>query len=151
METKYKVLVVVVGLGAAFAAGRYTTPEKIRVETKIVEVVKESKDVKKDVKKVVKKKTITKPDGTKETTTETTTDSSLDKKTEKDTSKNSDTSSETARGDSKVTINALVGLDFNRTTPVYGLSCTKPILGPLTVGLWGLTNATAGASIGLSF
>jgi hypothetical protein len=35
--------------------------------------------------------------------------------------------------------------------PVYGASITKQLLGPVSVGLFGLTNGTMGVSIGLNF
>ncbi|MFN9955213.1 MAG: hypothetical protein ACK55I_19125, partial [bacterium] len=34
---------------------------------------------------------------------------------------------------------------------VLGVSATKSVLGPITVGAWGLTNGTAGLSVGLNF
>jgi len=35
--------------------------------------------------------------------------------------------------------------------PTFGGSVTKPILGPVTMGLWALSNGNAGVSVGLTF
>lgn len=32
---------------------------------------------------------------------------------------------------------------------VYGVAVTKPVLGPVSIGVWGLSNKTFGASIGI--
>lgn len=50
-------------------------------------------------------------------------------------------------------ISALVANDFSRglLVPTYGASVTKEILGPITIGGFGLTNGTIGVSIGLNF
>lgn len=50
---------------------------------------------------------------------------------------------------SKVNISALVGTDFSK--PVYGLHANKELLGPISVGVFGLTNKTVGLSVGLNF
>lgn len=46
-------------------------------------------------------------------------------------------------------LSVLVGTDFSN--PVYGLHVNKELLGPITVGVFGLTNKTLGVSIGLNF
>lgn len=50
---------------------------------------------------------------------------------------------------SKVNLSALVGTDLYK--PVYGGHISKELLGPISVGAWGLTNATFGVSIGVNF
>lgn len=160
MNTKVKVLISVFVLTGAFAAGRYSLPEKVRVETQIVEVEKKTKnsDVKQDKHKETVVVEVVKPDGTKETTTKIVEDNNKNTKTaEKDiTDKDIKTESLTIRGDSKVTLSLLGGapLQFNPNSPqfvIYGGSITKPVLGPLTVGVWGLSNSTFGGSIGWTF
>ena len=50
-------------------------------------------------------------------------------------------------------VSALVGNDFSKGIgfPAYGVSVTKQILGPVTVGAFGLTTGVVGISIGLNF
>lgn len=50
-------------------------------------------------------------------------------------------------------VSALVGNDFSRGVfkVVYGVSVSKEVLGPVTVGIYGLTSGTVGVSIGLNF
>lgn len=49
-------------------------------------------------------------------------------------------------------VGALVGMDVHKgLIPIYGASLDRRILGPVTVGGFGLTNGTIGVSIGLSF
>lgn len=157
--SKTQVAVAIAALLTAFAVGRYSLPEKIKIVTNTVEVEKktEKKTVEADKHKTTTTKEVVKPDGTKETTTtvveDTTRNSNTDSTTDKNKSAQSD--SETTYGSSKVTVSALAGakLGFPPTegTLVYGGSITKPILGPITVGIWALSNATGGASIGLTF
>ena len=160
MNVKTKVIVSAVVLAAVFAAGRVSAPEKVRVETQIVEVEKKKTDTKTATDRERHRKTTTVteklPDGTKRTTTTTTDDTQTDRKTDSSTSdviaKKEDTSKEIVRGDSKVSLSFLAGLKVtDPKTPVYGACISKPILGPVTVGLWGLDDKTVGASIGLQF
>lgn len=151
MDTKYKVIIVVVTLTAAFAAGRYTVPEKIKVETKVVEVEKKVTDIQKDTKKKTTVVETVKPDGSKQVTTVIDEDSSTDKKSQTDKDTTSDTTKVVESGTQKVTISALGGIDINKTVPVFGASITKPVLGPLTLGLFGLSSGVGGASVGLTF
>lgn len=54
----------------------------------------------------------------------------------------------------KTNISALAGYDFTHVralTPVYGVSVTREVLGPITVGAFGLTNGVVGISLGVSF
>ena len=151
MDTKYKVLIGVTSAVVIFAAGRYTTPEKVRIETKIVEVEKKTTDTQRDKHKetvVVEK---TNPDGSKETTTTVVEDTKTDRKTETDKNKSSDVVQEKTQGTDKVTISALGGIDLTTNKAIFGGSATKPILGPITIGVFGLSNGSAGASVGLTF
>jgi len=93
------------------------------------------------------------PDGSRETTTvvvESSDSLSIDATS---TTQSSDSKSETSRDGSKVTISALVGAEISYPlgAPVYGVHVSRPLLGPITVGLWGMSNRTAGVSIGLQF
>lgn len=162
MTTKYKIIIVVVSLTAAFAAGRYTVPSKVITETKIVEVEKKTQDQKQDVAKNVKKRTETtetlKPDGEKTTTIVVTEETVTDKKTDKttivDKAKDEESRKEVISNQDKVIVSLLGGaklINPGINPLVYGLSITKPVLGPIAIGAWGLNNGTFGMSIGLTF
>lgn len=155
MKLSYKIIIVIVGAAGAFAAGRWTLPEKIKTETKIVEVEKKTTEKSKNVQKRKKKitKTIVKSDGSKEITEEETEDTDTKTDVKKITEKEKDTekSKEVVNSTSKITISALAGYDFTNTKVVFGASITRPILGPLTFGIFGLTNLSFGGSIGLTF
>lgn len=155
MDTKYKVGIAVVVVLASFAAGRFLTPEKVRIETKIVEVEKkvDTEDKKNDTHKhtvIVKK---TNKDGTSTTTTDVTyEDKTETKKNDVVTdNKSTDRTKEVTSGSSRVTLSALVGVSVTTGLPVYGASLSKPVLGPLTLGIWGLNNGTCGGSVGFTF
>jgi len=158
MQTKYKVIIAVSTIILAFAVGRYSVPQKIKVVTKTVEVEKKTDATKTDEKKnvVVVVHEIRRPNGTIDKTTTTTvsdqrnsTHTSTDNKLDAST-----TDKEITAQSSKITISLLGGDNVGSGTispPVFGVSITRPILGPITVGVWGLNNATFGASIGLTF
>ena len=159
IDIKYKVVIVVISLASSFAIGRYTVPEKVRIETKIVEVEKKSDSKEQDSNKNNHKKIVivrvVKPDGEKQTTVTSTDESTENKKNvekvSSDTQIAKEDKKEVTGNQQKVTISALVGGDITTRLPVYGLSITRPILGPLTVGLFGLSNGSIGASVGLTF
>ena len=151
MDTKWLVIGVVVLLGA-FAAGRWSAPEKVKIQTVTVE--KKTDDKKSDTedhKKITVTET-TKPDGTKTKTTVITDDRNTkteDKSTD-DTTKTM--TKEVDKSTSKVTISMLAAENLSSPSiPIYGVAITKPILGPLTVGIFGFQNSMAGVSVGLTF
>jgi hypothetical protein len=159
LTTRNKIILVVVYTAIAVAAGRYMTPEKVKVETKIVEVEKKTDD--KDVaKEDVKHKHIvvtqdSKPSGETIVTTDTTYD---DKDSEDSKEIKTDTSSkdeavvkETVYNNGRVTLSALGGINLSTLAPVYGASIVKPIVGPVAVGIWGLSDGSCGVSVGLQF
>lgn len=157
MSAKYKVLVSILVVLTSFAAGRYSLPEKLKVET--ISEEKDKKVLQMDTDRDKHKETTTvevvKPDGTKETTTKTVEDDNTKKKTnETEASKTDKTETkEITYSSSKVTVSAIAGVTPFSLSPsvVYGGSVTKPILGPITSGVWFLTNGTIGASVGLTF
>lgn len=159
METKYKVIGVTVSLVTAFAFGRYTVPEHIKIETKVVEVERKKESIDKDVNQNKRKETTitetVKPDGTKEVTTKIIEDTVKEDKSkvakvEADTKKE-DTVKDIKKESGRVDISALAGYDFNKGQMTYGASVSRPILGPITLGAWGLVNGTVGMSAGLQF
>jgi hypothetical protein len=159
MTDKYKIVLLVVALAAAFACGRYLTPEKVRTETETVEVEKKVYVHDAVTDQMRHKKTtvveVSKPDGSKEKTTVISDDTETSK-TEHDGSSSESTkigssTSETTKGSSRVTISALAAFDSRFTSPNYGASVTRPVLGPITLGLFALTPGIYGASVGLTF
>lgn len=162
LTRNYKILIVTITIVTAFAAGRYSTTSKVIIETKTVEVEKKTDDktiadTKKKTKKYVRQ-VVTKPDGTKTDTTTITDNDTDDKKTTDvlvdNTQKTDNTYKETVKGDQKVTVSALIGIDLHTGKPLYGASVYKPILGPIGAGAWGTTdgvNGSVGGSVGLSF
>lgn len=146
MKTRYKVIISSVALAAAFSVGRYTVPVMVKtVETKKVDT-KITKTTKKN-KKIVKTEIIH-PDGKKEKKTEITDDTET--KVDKDKKQNETTSVERS-SEHRVQIEALVGADARTPQAVYGAAVSTPILGPVVIGIWGLSNSTFGGSIGLRF
>lgn len=148
-------------MAATFAAGRWSAPEKIKTETKIVEVEKKvsvsDKDKKEKRHKKTEKKEVTKPDGTKEVITIITDDKTSEqsyKETQVSSNeKTTDEKKEVTKSSSRTHLSALAGIDVTKPSKglTYGLHVSREILGPISIGIFGFTNGTAGCSIGLSF
>lgn len=163
LTTKNKVIIVVVYSVALVGLGAYLVPTKIKTEIKTVEV--EKKDDKTVVKKDTNthKKTVTvvtqKPDGEKTTTITKTDDSTStdDKHSIEQTSidKTTDQTKEVTKTGGTLRLSLLGGAHiFGSSTSatnvlVYGASASKNLIGPMSCGLWGLSDGTVGASIGI--
>lgn len=160
MERK-QIIIAVLLLAGAFALGRYMTPEKIEIKEKIVYKEKTDTDKKTDTERNKEKHTVTveevRPDGTKIITTKIDENTGTKRITDTHEHKEvllTDEKSETVEmGRNRVTISALGGLDIRDFTkpPVFGAHITKPFLGPIVIGVWGLSSATGGVSLGLQF
>lgn len=52
-----------------------------------------------------------------------------------------------------LSISGLAGVDITNKllTPVYGLSITKQVVGPITAGAFGMTSGVVGLSLGVNF
>lgn len=143
----------------SFSFGRWSGPEKIKIEKQIVEVEKKSTTKDTEAERNKHKETtvteVTKPDGTKETTTHTVEETSTDKKTgESDSVESSRASSETKeieKSSGKTTLSVMAGTNISNPKVVYGAAAYHPILGPIGVGIWAFTDTTFGGSIGISF
>lgn len=156
MTNKTIAIIAGVALLTAFAFGRWSAPDKIKTITQTVTVERKTDDQTKkeqDHKKytVVERTT---PDGTKTKTTTITDDrgiTSTDKSADNiDTTQTK--SKEVDKSSSKLTMQFLAGMAVSAPgVPIYGLSVSRPILGPITVGIFGLSDKTAGLSIGLTF
>lgn len=131
--------ITIVLVVAAYLAGYFLSPHKIKTETKTVEVEK-------IVTKVVKQKVRIKEnkDGSKETVIIT--DTKSDEKTDID---SKESNKEVTNG-SRLNISVLAGSSFPLNW-TFGVSATRQVLGPITFGAWGLSNGTFGLSAGLNF
>lgn len=161
MNTKSIILIAVLLALLGFAFGRWSAPEKVKTVTQTVEVEKHTQqnqtDTDRDKHREVVTTEVTRPDGTTEKTTKTVEDTSTERKTKSTDStvitQQTTQTKESTGATAKVTISALVGTNVTNIAGglVYGGSISKPILGPIAVGLWGLTSGVAGCSVGLSF
>lgn len=145
MSLKYKITGGVLALAIAFAFGRYTAPMVPNVKTKVNETIDDKKATDKDVHKkivIVKEKD--------KTTTTITEDTDTKTNETKDTNIKVD-QTVTAPARSTLNVSGLAGIDFVKGQPVYGASVSKELLGPITVGAYGLTNGVVGLSIGINF
>lgn len=157
--SKLGVLSVILLTLVAYGFGRWSAPETVKEVVKTVEVEKKTETKTTDTDKDKHKKTtVTETigaDGTKTTTT-VIEEATTTKRTTADTStdtKDSTTVSdkETTYSSAKVSVLALYGVRFSAGEQVWGASVSKPILGPITVGIWALTPGVIGASVGLTF
>lgn len=139
MTTKTKVIVAVISLATAYGFGRWSAPEKIKIETKTVtvEVTTEKKETDKDTHKKTTVKEVTKPDGSKEKITEIVEDTTTKTKTKSKDKVSEVTESVTEKtySTSKVTVLALAGVPITGGLPDFGLSVSKPILGPISISI----------------
>jgi hypothetical protein len=157
MSTKTKIIIAIVVIATSIAVGRYSAPTKIVTKTVTIEVEKKVDKVADDTNrhKETTKVEVVKPDGSKETTTKIVEDtnkqhSSIDTD---QLSKKSDSSKEIIKNNDKLTLSALAGVKLSDISSGldFGASVTKPILGPITVGLFGLKSGMIGVSVGLTF
>lgn len=138
-------------IALAFLIGRFTAPEKIKIETKTVTVQVEKIAENSASDSMVITTTISKPDGTKISRTKN------EIKHELSTMKTiANAQSEMVKKEitnrSGVVVSGMVGIDGISfpTSLIYGVSVIKPILGPISIGAWGLTDKTFGLSLGLT-
>jgi hypothetical protein len=149
MDTRQKIIISIVVVAASFSAGRFSAPTKVETKTEVVKVEIEKKERKSDTDKTTVE--VVKPDGTKITRTETkrTTETKTDTKQGERT-----TDTKLVEGQkSPVTISALGAINIGDPAQgiIYGASVSRPMIGPIAVGIFGLTNGTVGLSIGLQF
>ena len=149
MKPKAIVAISVVSLCLAFALGRYSVdpPAITKVEDTKKDLVK---DIDRDTHKEITTVTEKDPDGKTKTTTTVTEDTSTKKHEDLTIDKHEDlTITPTKR--STLNISALAGIDVRQKTAIYGAAVNKEILGPVTLGVFGLTNGTVGVSVGINF
>lgn len=156
VQLKYLVIGSFVLFLVGTACGYFALPAKVvtKTETKVVtQIVKDtSQDKENHLKVVIVEEK--KPDGTVVTTTTKTQDT--DTKTNTDTKINKDqdttTDKEVMYAKNSLTINALAATQIGDTSGVlWGLQVTRKLIGPIQIGVFGLTNRTLGGSLGISF
>lgn len=150
MSDFFKKLIGGIVLAALLIAiGRFTAPEKVRVETKTITVEVEKEKQATDTKtKTVENDN---KDGSKTITTVT--DTSTHTTTNTDIDTKSDSVKETTYAKDGVTISALAGIDVTNPSKgfVYGASLSKPILGPISIIVEGQSNKVISVGLGLKF
>jgi len=151
LSTRTKYIIVGVGFIVCFATGRFSVNKpkiKTTIQTTQQDTTTEAKDT-----------------HTKTTITETKQPNGVDTKTtvidqvQNDNTKSQDNITQqvqqtiTPPKKNTLNISVLGANDFKQgiLAPTYGLSVTKEVLGPITVGAFGLMNGTVGLSIGLNF
>ena len=152
MTTKQMLIIGAVALLTAFAVGRWSAPEKVKIQTVEVEKKTEDKKIAIDDNKVTTITETDKPDGTKvkQTIITDAKKTNVSDKKEDDTTKTM--TKEIDKSSSKLTLSLLAGVNVSNPTSVaYGIAITRPILGPITVGLFGFQTGVIGASVGLTF
>lgn len=166
MNTKEKVgaiasaVILIIGT----AIGYYLAPTKVKVETKIVEVEKKTEQRKTDTDRDKRKETtvteITKPDGTKEVVTRTVEDTKTTRKTEteieEDRKRNTERKEETSKSGRLLGLSLLTGVSglsngLTSVQMVYGVHATYTVFGPVSLGVWGMSNVSGGLSVGFNF
>lgn len=136
-ETLGGFLIIVI----AFYCGRYSAPEKIKTEIKTVEVEKIVTKVEHKTIRIKENK-----DGSKETVIIS------DSKTQDEQKSKSKTElEEITRKHSVTNVSVMAGVTHPVSGIDYGISVQRNILGPFTLGAWGMTNISAGLSIGFNF
>lgn len=170
LTLKKVIITVAITLITGYAIGKYTTPTKVEIKKETVYVEKrivdkdELKRIELERNKTLRKIIIeiTKPDGTKEKTTRYVEKTSSNKTIEEKTKTTEKTETEIKTTETKLVENSRTELslsllagaqikDFSLTsTPIaYGGHLQKRILGPITLGVWGLSNLSCGFSLGL--
>jgi hypothetical protein len=146
---KIKSISIIIVIVVSFIVGRYSAPEKIKIEEKKVVAEAEKVFIDNQVETAKTTTSISKPDGTLYTRTKTTTkakeSASKQLTRSEDLSKNTEIINR-----SGVTVSVLAASNFSSLlTPTYGVSVSKPIIGPIVIGAFGLVNGTVGLSLGL--
>lgn len=161
MSARTKVIIVMALMAVSAAAGRFTVPTKVVIETKTVEIIKEVKVKDKDsIKNRHKNTTIvvdTHPDGSSTKTTTISDNTSSEKHETATSTKESDitdTAHKQVESDSsRVSISVLAGVNpFSPQSGItYGGHISSKVLGPITIGLFGLTSGIIGPTVGITF
>lgn len=143
----YKVIALLLGVVAAlsYCVGRYMTPPDVKIETKIQKVIEKDEKIRRVIVFVEK------PDGSKETTV------TEDRETSTNTNVTKEKIKEVYSRKKPLNISILGGAQphlfkgISLGPIVYGASISKEVLGPITIGAFGLSDLTFGVSLGWNF
>jgi hypothetical protein len=136
---------------AAFFFGRFSAPESIKTDDKKQEIKSVDTESDKSKDKIKTTTVIEKKDGTKVTRTKVEYKTIVQTVTIKEDAKTEEHKEE-IKNRSGVTVSALAGIPLNASItkgPVYGVSVSKPFLGPIALGAFAFTDMRVGVSIGL--
>lgn len=165
----YRAIAIGVAVLTAFAFGRFSAPEKVKIETKTVTVETQKKETLDATKQVDDKNRrvetetteLVRPDGSKETRTKTveTTQDQSTRETEhadsetRESTRATEVSKEITSKTGRISIVVLGGFKLNDLTsgPRLGGYVGRNLLGPITVGVWGMNDLSGGIALGLSF
>lgn len=156
MNIKTKIIVGVVYTAVVASGAYFLAPQKIKTVEKEVKVEVDKKDQKKDSKKHFDTTTTVnkRPDGSSTTVIHKIVDTGTTSEI-KDVTAKSDSiekSKEITKSSGTTSVSVLTGVDVTKPGGiVYGASLNRSILGPITIGIWGLSNGICGGSVGLSF
>ena len=143
----FTILLVFIAVVIAVLFGTSYRTEKVTEENKTKTV-----DTDKDIHKETTTTTTVSPDGTKKEVKTVVEDTKTVKHVDKKTDTVTQETKEPVYQD-KVNISLLAGVSKGSTLNplIFGASVSKPILGPITVGIWGFTDLSCGVSIGVQF
>lgn len=144
IKKHWEALTGLIMLGAAFGAGWYLTPAKVETHTVTIEVEHKDEDTKTNTVIVEK----IDPNGTINRTT--TTNNETKTTTDRENSITHDKIVTTNKSDRIISLLSGVDLDDGNTL-IFGAAVTQRVIGPFSIGLWGLSNKTIGASVGFEF
>lgn len=162
---------VVTILLLGFATGRWTSPSSIKTDKEQLSIDTTTKkqdnktttDTDRDKKLKTTITETTNPDGTKTKTTEITEDTSTKRITKVDDKQSQTDTKVDDKHESKeveykkpdLAVRGMVGTDVSSLSsglrPIFGGEVNKNIIGPVSGGVWGLSNRTCGVSVGLQF
>lgn len=150
LSTKTQIIILVSTGLVCFATGRFFAGKsEVKTDTQISQ--NKTIDQDKDTHTHTVVTTVKAKDGTIKTTQVTDTDTTDKKDTKVATQE--DVKTDTIPPKTNLTnVSALAGNNFRDIfSPVYGIAVTHQVLGPLTIGAFGLNNGTIGVSLGINF
>jgi hypothetical protein len=151
ISTKQKYAIAGVAIVVAFAAGRFSVQQP-EIKTEVSEKTAAQKDQTKDTHTQTTITTVKTPDGTVKTVEQI--NQVADVKTAETSVTNTNIKTDVIPPKlNTLNVSALISNNFANGVlqPSYGISVTKQVLGPVTVGAFGLTSGVVGVSIGLNF
>jgi hypothetical protein len=152
MTTKYQIITAVSLVVLAFAFGRYSVTKDAskQVTTQTHEQVDTQVQKDKDVHTITTTTTEKAEDGSQ--ITKTVVDQTSVAHTAEEQEATIDTKKQVITTSApRTTVSGLAGIDFHTKQPTYGAMVQRQLIGPISVGVWGLSNLSGGISVGVSF